>query len=95
MRTVAVVLLVPLLALAKVPARPRLDSACKTASDCGWTYFDEACCGGCAATVGSRRWVDEVARVCDAHPGKQCRAPACGAASVTIDCVNGTCVRKH
>lgn len=90
----AAFLFVSVLALAEAPPRPPRDDRCKTASECSWTYTDEDCCGGCVPTVGNQRWVEEVAKVCRAHPGKHCRPPACGAAFVTVDCVKGQCVRK-
>ena len=94
MRALVLLLLMPMSNFARPPARPKVDAACKVASECGWTYLDEGCCGGCAPTVGSAHWVEQVAKVCAAHPGEHCRPPACGAAMVVVDCVNGQCVRK-
>jgi hypothetical protein len=77
----------------KSPVRPPLELACRTAEDCGFTHFDEACCGECPATVGNRTWVASVDRVCRARKAKGCRVPACGQAFVEPKCVSGQCVR--
>jgi hypothetical protein len=76
------------------PSRPPRALACRTTEDCGFTHFDEASCFECPATVGSRKWVESVEKVCSARADKGCRVPACGQANVRLACVSGQCVRR-
>ena len=76
------------------PVRPKPDAVCRSVADCAFTHFDEGCCFECRATVGSRRWVDAVERICSARAEKGCRVPACGQANVRLECVAGRCVNR-
>jgi len=78
----------------KLPARPPRAVTCHTTDDCGFTHFDDSCCFECPATVGSRKWVQSVEKVCGARANKGCRVPACGQANVELACVSGQCVRR-
>ncbi len=73
MRALVVVLVLglgPTAVSSSPPSRPPRALACRTTDDCGFTHFDEACCFECPATVGSRKWVESVDKVCSARADK-------------------------
>jgi hypothetical protein len=79
--------------LARGDAPPKLDTACATTGDCGFTHMDELCCWVCGVRVGSATWVRATEAFCKSHPGKGCDVPRCGQASVRPACVQGRCTR--
>ena len=97
MRALVLVLMLGLgatVASSKSPARPPLQLACRATDDCGFTHFDDSCCFECPATVGSRKWVKSVEKVCSTRADKGCGVPSCGQANVQLACVSGQCVRR-